>query len=75
MKPCRQQFQLSIIQGDRAVIYPIMGWLLPRISDLQKRAYLARYLVNIEVPEEFFQDQGIDFRHNSSFISCSVLQQ
>lgn len=41
------------------MIYPILAWILPRLQELQKRAYLARFLVNIEVPAEYFQDEGM----------------
>ena len=46
---------LSSSSGDRATVYPLLHWLLERTADLKKRAYLARYLVRVEVPPEFLQ--------------------
>ena len=41
------------------MIYPILHWLLQRTEDLKKRAYLARYLVKLEIPTEFMVDPQI----------------
>lgn len=45
--------------GSKPVIYPILHWLLQRVPELKKRAYLARFLVKLEVPAEFLQDDVI----------------
>lgn len=36
-----------------------MDWLLKRIPDLKKRAYLAKYLVKVEVPPEIMAEDQI----------------
>lgn len=41
------------------VVYPILEWLLQRIPELKKRAYLAKFLVKVQVPEMFMQDDEI----------------
>jgi intraflagellar transport protein 81 len=46
------------MRGITSVVYPLLSWLLSRMEDLSKRAYLARYLRNIDVPEEMFADAG-----------------
>ena len=53
-------FRQGLIKGEKATIYPLMAWLLNRAPDLKKRAYLARYLVKIEVPLEFLQDEVVE---------------
>ena len=55
----RSSFRQGIVQGDKLVIYPILEWLLKRIPDLKKRAYLARYLVKVEVPPDFMAEEDI----------------
>ena len=40
------------------IIYPILYWSLQRIPELRKRAYLAKYLLSIEVPPEMQTDDG-----------------
>ena len=45
-------FRQGLVEGQKNVIYPVMEWLLQRIEDLKTRAYLAKYLVKIEIPTE-----------------------
>uniref|UniRef100_H3BA04 Intraflagellar transport protein 81 homolog n=1 Tax=Latimeria chalumnae TaxID=7897 RepID=H3BA04_LATCH len=49
-------FRKGLVTGSKPVIHPILHWLLQRINELKKRAYLARFLVKLEVPSEFLQD-------------------
>ena len=37
---------------------------MPRVTQLQTRAYLGRYLVRVEVPEEILQDDEVDQANN-----------
>ena len=41
------------------VVYPVLEWLLRRLPDLRKRAYLAKYLVKIDVPPEVASDADV----------------
>jgi len=43
----------DIIVGQKAVIYPILHWVLSEYEQLEKRAYLSQYLMPIEVPSEY----------------------
>ncbi|XP_018587006.1 intraflagellar transport protein 81 homolog [Scleropages formosus] len=52
-------FRQGLVTGSKPVIHPILHWLLSRVTELKKRAYLARFLVKIEVPAEFMQDDVI----------------
>jgi intraflagellar transport protein 81 len=36
-----------------------LEWLLNRIDDLKKRAYLAKFLVKVEVPPEVVADPDV----------------
>ena len=47
------------MQGDKPVVYPILQWLFQNMADLKKRAYLARYLVRLEIPTDNLADQDI----------------
>uniref|UniRef100_A0A667XGE6 Intraflagellar transport protein 81 homolog n=1 Tax=Myripristis murdjan TaxID=586833 RepID=A0A667XGE6_9TELE len=53
-------FRQGLVTGSKPVIHPILHWLLQRVPDLKKRAYLARFLVKLEVPAEFLQDDVIN---------------
>ena len=52
-------FRQGLVEGQKHVIYPVMEWLLQRIEDLKKRAYLAKYLVKIEIPTEVAADADV----------------
>lgn len=52
-------FRQGLVQGDKAIIYPILEWLLKNLEDLKKRAYLARFLVKVEIPTEILGDADI----------------
>ncbi|XP_043354324.1 intraflagellar transport protein 81 homolog isoform X2 [Dermochelys coriacea] len=49
-------FRQGIVIGSKPVIHPVLHWLLQRTNELKKRAYLARFLIKLEVPAEFLQD-------------------
>ena len=42
-------FRQGIVLGDKAVIHPILLYLLTNIKGLKTRAYLARFLVTLPV--------------------------
>jgi len=52
-------FREGLKNGDRNTIYPLLYWMLGKFPQLQKRAYLARFLANIECPAEFLQDENL----------------
>ncbi|KAF3850635.1 hypothetical protein F7725_012407, partial [Dissostichus mawsoni] len=53
-------FRQGLVSGSTPVVHPILHWLLQRLPELKKRAYLARFLVKLEVPAEFLQDDVIN---------------
>ncbi|KAM4617060.1 intraflagellar transport protein 81 homolog [Polymixia lowei] len=57
-------FRQGLVTGNKPVIHPILHWLLQRLPELKKRAYLARFLVKLEVPAEFLQDDVISDTHH-----------
>lgn len=46
--------------GNKHVVQPVIAWLLQKPEDLKKRAYLAKFLVKLEVPLDFHGDQDIN---------------
>ncbi|XP_074461997.1 intraflagellar transport protein 81 homolog isoform X5 [Larus michahellis] len=58
-KIIRSAFRQGLVTGSKPVIYPVLHWLLQRTNELKKRAYLARFLVKLEVPAEFLQDDTV----------------
>ncbi|EFC48068.1 hypothetical protein NAEGRDRAFT_64053 [Naegleria gruberi] len=63
MKNLRQENQNELAQGmvngDRKTLYPILFSICSKIEDMQKRVYLAKYMVEIKVPDEFLMDQEV----------------
>lgn len=55
----RSRFRQGLVSGEKPVIYPILDWLLSRVEELKKRAYLAKFLVKLNIPPEFMQDDEI----------------
>lgn len=55
----RSTFRQGLVIGSKPVIYPVLHWLLQRTNELKKRAYLARFLIKLEVPSEFLQDETV----------------
>jgi intraflagellar transport protein 81 len=49
----------ALCRGDRSAIYPVLAYVLPRMPALKKRAYVARYLLPVEVPAEFQHDEAV----------------
>ncbi|GAB1598445.1 intraflagellar transport protein 81 homolog [Argonauta hians] len=58
-KESLSDFNCGLVQADKSVVYPILEWLLQRIKELKKRAYLAQFLVKITVPAEIMHDQTV----------------
>ncbi|RZF48192.1 hypothetical protein LSTR_LSTR006159 [Laodelphax striatellus] len=52
-------FRQGLVQGDKQIIHPILEWALRNLEDLKKRAYLAQYLVKIDVPIEIMGDADV----------------
>lgn len=52
-------FRHGLVQGDKHIVHPILEWLLKNMDDLKVRAYLAQYLVKVEVPIEILSDTDV----------------
>jgi intraflagellar transport protein 81 len=51
-----EDFQNLLYSGDKDIIYTIMHWCLSKFEHLSKRAYLAKFLVPLDIPAEFKKD-------------------
>jgi intraflagellar transport protein 81 len=57
--PFDTEFQQGLISGDKNTVHPILFWLLSNLEPLKKRAYLAKFCMNLEVPEEFLREEKV----------------
>ncbi|WAR28260.1 IFT81-like protein, partial [Mya arenaria] len=58
--PTESTFRTGLVQGDKPVVYHILDWLLRNIPGLKKRAYLAKYLVKVDVPADIMQEDPMN---------------
>ncbi|KFH07156.1 intraflagellar transport protein IFT81 [Toxoplasma gondii MAS] len=49
----KRKFERSFLSGEKDTVHPILHWLLTNLDHHKKRAYLAKFLVNIEIPTDF----------------------
>jgi intraflagellar transport protein 81 len=56
-------FQKGVASGKQDIVYPVLNWLLTELDKLKKRAYLAHFLIPIDVPQEFFQAPEVKDTH------------
>ena len=54
-------------------MYPILQWLFENLAELKKRAYLARYLVKLDVPPDQLADQELYELHENVSITINSL--
>eukprot|EP00094_Tigriopus_californicus_P013448 TCALIF_13008-PA protein Name:"Similar to Ift81 Intraflagellar transport protein 81 homolog (Mus musculus)" AED:0.03 eAED:0.03 QI:0/1/0.5/1/1/1/2/161/727 len=54
-----QVFREGLLLGSKAVIYPILDWLLRRQPELKTRAYLARFLIKVDIPGDYLADADV----------------
>ncbi|XP_075912359.1 LOW QUALITY PROTEIN: intraflagellar transport protein 81 homolog [Petromyzon marinus] len=59
----RSGFRQGLVAGDKAVVHSLLAWLLPRLDELKKRAYLGRFLQRVDVPAEHLQDPALADAH------------
>lgn len=52
-------FRNGLVTGDKVIIHPILKWCLEKLPELKKRAYLARFLVKIDISPEFLSDPAV----------------
>ena len=56
--PCdfNPNYQRDIIHGEKKAIHHVLFWLLSKLPDLQRKAYTAKFLVPLAIPDEFLMD-------------------
>ena len=52
----QEDFHSMLLNGDKDILNSITHWCLQKFEHLQKRAYLAKYLLPIDTPSEFMAD-------------------
>jgi len=47
----------DIVHGEKRTLQHILYWLLSRLPDLGRKAYTAKFLVPIQIPDEYMHDE------------------
>lgn len=55
-----EDFTGMMMAGDKEVLHSVLHWCLQRFEPLQKRAYLAKYLMPMDIPPDFLGDELIN---------------
>lgn len=50
-------FCREVVHGDKKTIHHILWWMLSRLQDLVRKAYTAKFLVPLAIPDEFMVDE------------------
>lgn len=51
-----EDFQNLLLSGDKDILHTVIHWCLVKFEHLQKKAYVAKFLVPIDIPPEFLND-------------------
>jgi intraflagellar transport protein 81 len=50
----------DIVHGEKKTLHHILYWLLSRLPDLQRKAYTAKFLVPLMIPDEYKFDEEMN---------------
>jgi len=67
----RSTWMQELAGGNKALILPIMHWILSSYEALSKRAYLARYLVPVDLPIEVKMEENPDLQSLIEKYTCA----
>lgn len=56
-------FRQHLMNGEKNTIFALLEWLLTNMDLLQRRAYLARFLMKIDIPSEILGDSDFVTLH------------
>uniref|UniRef100_A0A0K0DXP3 Intraflagellar transport protein 81 homolog n=1 Tax=Strongyloides stercoralis TaxID=6248 RepID=A0A0K0DXP3_STRER len=58
-----QDWRTGIIEGEKRFIYPILYWVFTNQDKIKERVYLSQYLIKINVPPEFKDEEIIELEN------------
>lgn len=50
-------FQRDVVHGEKKTVQHLLHWLITKLPELQRRAYTAKFLVPLQIPDEFLVDE------------------
>jgi len=52
-------FCRDVVHGEKKTLQHILWWMLTRMPDLNRKAYTAKFLVPLSIPDEFMVDEDM----------------
>ena len=49
----------DIVHGEKKACHHILYWLVSRLPDLTRKAYTAKFLVPLQIPDEYMVDENM----------------
>jgi intraflagellar transport protein 81 len=47
----------DVVHGDKRTVQHILHWMITKLPELQRKAYTAKFLVPLAIPDEFLVDR------------------
>ncbi|CAJ0956296.1 unnamed protein product, partial [Mesorhabditis belari] len=63
-----EEWRIGMVEGSKASIYPVLFYLFSNVEMLKERAYLAKFLVKVEVPSEIHDADTVQLQND--IITC-----
>ena len=52
-------FCRDVVHGEKKTLQHVLYWMLTRLADLSRKAYTAKFLVPLSIPDEFGADENM----------------
>ena len=52
-------FCRDVVHGEKKTLQHVLWWMLTRMPDLGRKAYTAKFLVPLQIPDEFMVDEDM----------------
>ena len=52
-------FCRDVVHGEKKTLQHVLYWMLTRLADLSRKAYTAKFLVPLSIPDEFAADENM----------------
>lgn len=47
----------DVVHGDKRTVQHILHWIITKLPELSRKAYTAKFLVPLAIPDEFLVDE------------------
>ena len=47
----------DVVHGEKMTIHHVLFWVITKLPELQRKAYTAKFLVPLAIPDEYLGDE------------------